>query len=48
MDDGKVDQDDGKIFVHQKRYIKKLLELYGMKECNADISNRYEREDGRV
>lgn len=30
-----VDQEDGKIFVHQKKYIEKLLELYEMEECNS-------------
>jgi len=30
-----VVQEDGKIYVHQKEYIKKLLEMYGMEECNA-------------
>lgn len=30
-----LDQEDGKIFVHQKNYIEKLIEMYGMKDCNT-------------
>jgi len=42
-----VDQKEGKLYVHQKTYIEKLLELYGMKECNAvktpmDIHTKFE------
>jgi len=42
-----VEQKVGKLYVHQKMYIEKLLELYGMKECNAvktpmDIHTKFE------
>lgn len=30
-----VIQEEGKLYVHQKKYIEKLLELYGMEECNT-------------
>lgn len=30
-----VDQKEEKLYVHQKKYIEKLLELYEMRECNA-------------
>lgn len=30
-----LDQEDGKIYVHQKNYIEKLIEMYGMKDCNT-------------
>jgi len=33
-----VIQEDGKLYVHQKEYIKKLLGIYGMEECNAVAS----------
>lgn len=29
-----IDQEEGKIYVHQKKYIKKLLVMYGMEDCN--------------
>jgi len=30
-----VDQDEGKIFIHQRSYIEKMLRLYGMEDCNV-------------
>jgi len=30
-----VEQQDGKVFVHQRKYIEKLLSLYGMEDCNS-------------
>jgi len=46
-----VIQEDGKIYVHQKEYIKKLLEIYGMEECNAvgspiDVNIKMEAYEG--
>lgn len=30
-----IEHEEGRIYVHQKKYIQKLLQLYGMEECNT-------------
>lgn len=30
-----MDQEEEKIYVHQKKYIERLLEIYGIKKCNS-------------
>jgi len=56
--DMQVIQEDGKLYVHQKEYIKKLFRIYGMEECNAvtpidvnikmEACERSERIDARI
>jgi len=41
-----VIQEDGKLYVHQKEYIKKLLGIYGMEDC--DITDKCKHQDGSM
>lgn len=46
-----IEQQEGRIYVHQKNYIDKLLKLYGMEDCNAvgspiDINQKLDEYEG--